>query len=208
VASVQVGAVPRTAAQHDRRARIIEAATALLAERDYDRIQIRHVAEEAGVALDTLYRYFPSKEQLYAHVLLDWSEGFPVATRRRPTTEEATDEARLRATLHRAVRAYERRPTFYRLITALEAVQDPATVEVYRQFSRRFEGTMLDALADTDDDDAKIIGLAASALLHARLGSWSQGRASLTEVHADLDAFVAVVFSRPRARATPRYRAR
>jgi hypothetical protein len=68
---------------------------------------------------------------------------------------------------------------------------------------------MLDSLADTDDDDdAKIIALAASALLHARLGAWTQGRSSLTEVHADLDAFVTVVFSTPRAQATSRYRAR
>ncbi len=200
--SVQLGAVPRTAAQHGRRARIIDAATELLAERDYDRIQIRHIAEAAGVALDTLYRYFPSKEQLYAQVLLDWSERFPTAARRTPSAADASDRARLQATLHRAVRDYERRPTFYRLITALEAVHDPAVVDLYRQFCRRFEATMLESLADTDDHDAQIIALAASALLHARLSAWTQGRSSLTEVRADLDAFVTIVFSLPRAKAS------
>ena len=72
----------RTPSQVARRDRIIRAATELLEEREYERIQIRHVAEAASVALGTLYRYFPSKEQLYAEVLLTWSESFE--TRRPP----------------------------------------------------------------------------------------------------------------------------
>ena len=66
----------RTPSQVARRERIIRAATELLEEREYERIQIRHVADAASVALGTLYRYFPSKEQLYAEVLLTWSESF------------------------------------------------------------------------------------------------------------------------------------
>lgn len=190
-----LGAVPRTPRQQVRRAAIIDAATELLVERDYDRIQIRHVAEAAGVALDTLYRYFPSKEQLYATVLLEWSDAFPKPRRAVPG---ASDEERLRSTLHRAVRAYERRPTFYRLITALQTVHDPAVTELFRQFSERFEHTMLDALADTDEHDAKVIVLAASALLYARLSAWTQGRASLRQVRSDLDDFVGLVYSGPR----------
>ena len=42
---------PLTHAQQARRDRIVDAGLALLAARDYDRIQVKDVAEEANVAL-------------------------------------------------------------------------------------------------------------------------------------------------------------
>ena len=106
VAGATTGSEARTPSQHARRARIVEAATELLEDREYERIQIREVAEAADVALATLYRYFPSKEQLYATVLLTWAESFdPGGGRSRSVPR--TDQARLRAALRRAVRAYE-----------------------------------------------------------------------------------------------------
>ncbi|WP_153347726.1 TetR/AcrR family transcriptional regulator [Nocardia aurantia] len=56
----------RTTSQRARRARIIDAAIPLLTEREFDQIQIREVADGADVALTTVYRYFPSKELLFA----------------------------------------------------------------------------------------------------------------------------------------------
>ena len=67
------GASTLTPAQQDRRDRIVDAGLALLAERDYERIQVRDVAEEANVALGTLYHYFSSKEHLFAEVLVRWA---------------------------------------------------------------------------------------------------------------------------------------
>ena len=64
---------PLTPAQQARRDRIVDAGLALLAERDYDKIQVKDVAEEANVALGTLYRYFSSKEHLFAEVLVRWA---------------------------------------------------------------------------------------------------------------------------------------
>src|SRR3989442_1439301 len=58
-----------TASQRARRDRIVEAGLALLQERHYDQIQVKDVAERANVALGTLYRYFSSKEHLFAEVL-------------------------------------------------------------------------------------------------------------------------------------------
>ena len=39
----------------------------------YERISVREVAESAGVALATLYHYFPSKEHLFAEALVQWA---------------------------------------------------------------------------------------------------------------------------------------
>src|SRR5689334_5006129 len=61
-----------TARQYARRERIIQAGQALLEERPFDQIQVRDVAARADVALSTVYRYFASKEHLFAAVFLAW----------------------------------------------------------------------------------------------------------------------------------------
>jgi AcrR family transcriptional regulator len=61
-----------TAAQVRRREAAIDQALRDLATRDYESIQMREIAERAGIALATLYRYFPSKEYLFAVALERW----------------------------------------------------------------------------------------------------------------------------------------
>ena len=53
-----------SAAQRDRRKRILDATLALASKGGYEAVQMRTVAEQANVALGTLYRYFPSKIHL------------------------------------------------------------------------------------------------------------------------------------------------
>jgi AcrR family transcriptional regulator len=52
----------------ETRARIISAALELIAEGGYVAAQVAAVAERAGVAVGTVYRYFPSKSELFAEV--------------------------------------------------------------------------------------------------------------------------------------------
>ena len=53
-----------SAAQRERRQRILDATLALASRGGYEAVQMRAVADRAGVALGTLYRYFPSKIHL------------------------------------------------------------------------------------------------------------------------------------------------
>jgi AcrR family transcriptional regulator len=50
------------------RSRIIDAALELISEGGYVNAQVAAVAERAGVAVGTVYRYFPSKSDLFAEV--------------------------------------------------------------------------------------------------------------------------------------------
>lgn len=56
--------LPSTPSQRARQERILAVAVELAGEGGYDAVQMREVAERAGVALGTLYRYFPSKKHL------------------------------------------------------------------------------------------------------------------------------------------------
>jgi AcrR family transcriptional regulator len=57
-----------------RRAAILAAASDALAEEGIAAIQIAPIAERAGVAAGTVYRYFPSKAELVAAVVSELSE--------------------------------------------------------------------------------------------------------------------------------------
>lgn len=58
-----------SAAQRDRRRRILDATYDLAREGGFDAVQMRAVADQAEVALGTLYRYFPSKIHLLVSAL-------------------------------------------------------------------------------------------------------------------------------------------
>ncbi|GAA2594765.1 MULTISPECIES: TetR family transcriptional regulator [Streptomyces] len=60
---------PTSARQRQRHARILRSAARLGAEHGLERVQMHDVARESGVAIATLYRYFPSKTHLFAAVM-------------------------------------------------------------------------------------------------------------------------------------------
>src|SRR5262245_64581693 len=51
--------------RNDKRQRILDAATAVFAERDFHRVQVSEVASRAGVGKGTVYLYFPTKDDLH-----------------------------------------------------------------------------------------------------------------------------------------------
>lgn len=62
-------AQPHSAEQRERHRRILRAAAVHGTKRGYDRMQMADVARDAGVAIATLYRYFPSKTHLFTALL-------------------------------------------------------------------------------------------------------------------------------------------
>src|SRR5687767_636586 len=99
----------RTRSQHQRRKRIVQAAAALASRGGVEAMQMRTVAERAGVALGTLYRYFPSKMDLVVAVVgeeIDLLEGS--IDRRPPRTSHPPQRAV--EVLMRATRGLMREP--------------------------------------------------------------------------------------------------
>ncbi|GAA4616972.1 TetR family transcriptional regulator [Saccharopolyspora hordei] len=76
IAGPRPPASPVSEGQVARRDRILHAAAELGATADFDRVQMNEVAKDAGVAIGTLYRYFPSKTHLFAAVFEEQLSAF------------------------------------------------------------------------------------------------------------------------------------
>ncbi len=61
-------APPRAAAVADKRAAILEAATAVFAERGFFNAQVADIARGAGIAAGTVYLYFRSKDEILTSI--------------------------------------------------------------------------------------------------------------------------------------------
>jgi TetR/AcrR family transcriptional regulator, cholesterol catabolism regulator len=99
----------RTRSQHQRRKRILQAGAALASRGGVEAMQMRTVAERAGVALGTLYRYFPSKMDLVVAVVNEEMDTLEASLDRRPP-RAGTPAGRAVEVLMRATRGLMREP--------------------------------------------------------------------------------------------------
>jgi AcrR family transcriptional regulator len=115
-----------TTSQAARRQRVLVSALDLAASGGYEAVQMRDVAASAGVALGTIYRYFPSKDALLAAAMVEWMEDLERRVSQRGPRGESTSE-RVYDVLRRAVATMERQPKLAEaVITALTSDDERA----------------------------------------------------------------------------------
>jgi AcrR family transcriptional regulator len=174
----------RSRGQHQRRRRIVQAAAALASRGGVEAMQMRTVAERAGVALGTLYRYFPSKMDLVVAVVseeLDLLEG---SLDRRPP-RSAAPPRRAVEVLMRATRGLMREPE---LADAL--IRSLLLSDVTTDFGDRMVGLLLRAAARPGDGGSASSDTAASerrVLLGALSSVWVMEMIEVLRGHTTTD---------------------
>jgi len=128
------------------RERILESATALFAEREFDRVLIDEVAESARVGKGSVYRRFGSKEELYAAVVIagfdELQEQIRAALAGTITTREQV------ATIARqALHFFWNRREFFALLRDPKALP-PAQARAYREQRERLARMLSEVLRD------------------------------------------------------------
>ena len=174
-----------TPRQQARRRRIVDAGLALLKTRDYEKIQVKDVAEQANVALGTLYRYFASKEHLFAEVLVAWAGTLRTNISRHPLPA-STDTERLTEVYHRSIRAFQRQPSLARLVATLETATDPFATEILARLAQTTNDIYVEALQDMDRARAQRIVHVVGAVLASSLRTWTAHRVPIAQVYDDL----------------------
>ncbi|WP_104160283.1 TetR/AcrR family transcriptional regulator [Arthrobacter sp. ZGTC212] len=177
--------------QVERRQRILDAAKNLLRANEYESIQIRDVASEANVALGTLYRYFSSKEHLYANVVYDWSVPFGSADEAVPDSLSTTERVAQR--LRQALAAFQKRPNFYQTILMLRTSSDPDVRELMQQLVLLLEEPLRADFSTLSPDEAADITAMVWAILMDMVGRLLAGNQTLEDANRVLVRFVKMI---------------
>ena len=171
--------------QRQRRERLVRTAVTFLAEQEYERIQVKDVASAAQVALGTLYRYFSSKDHLFAAALQAWSKGFGGHVAERPP--QGTAAERVKFVFRRAARAFERQPQVYGVLLALRASTDPQARALVGAFNQQLTEAFGVVLARQASSRRAGVVSVMSAVLDANLREWHFGHQSMEAVYAAID---------------------
>ncbi len=174
-----------------RRQRILDAAKSLLRSHDYESIQIRDVAAEANVALGTLYRYFSSKEHLYANVVYDWS--VPFNSSDSTWAEELSTIECISRRLRMALAAFERQPNFYKAILMLRSTADPDVSSLMQRLGAVLEEPILSDFSMLPADEAADITAMVWCVLMDLVARLLSGDKTMEEALRILDRFVQMV---------------
>ncbi|MFG6200752.1 TetR family transcriptional regulator [Nonomuraea sp. NPDC050451] len=180
----------RTRSQHQRRKRIVQAAAALASRGGVEAMQMRTVAERAGVALGTLYRYFPSKMDLVVAVVGEEIDLLESSIERRPPGA-TTPSSRAVDVLMRATRGLMREPE---LADAL--IRSLIMAEVQTPFGERITGLLLRVsadgltLEDATEEQADLAGSLASVWVQELL-EMLRGRRTYDQIQRRIETAAA-----------------
>ncbi len=176
-----------------RRQRIVRTALRALANSDYDQVKISEVARDSGVALGTLYRYFASKEHLFAAAFVEWQGALKKKLEKEHPRGE-TEADRLRDVFHRTIRAFQLQPQFYRVVMMLNATTDAYAADLYQTVSAQFRDSVQTAFTGSFDADHDAIYGTVNSVLDGSLRSWVMNRATIQDVYANVDNAIRLIY--------------
>ena len=178
--------------QAKRRQRIIDEAHRMILESGDANVQIRDIAERAGVALGTAYRYFGSKERLYAEVYQQWCcRCEDEITRGLRGVKSNTERTRLLART-----MFERlisQPQLLAIGRALRVTDDPAILRIVDRTENGMLELFRDMLQGVEHRDADSIAMIVMAVVRAALDGHSAGLISVDEANRRIAKAVKMV---------------
>jgi TetR/AcrR family transcriptional regulator, cholesterol catabolism regulator len=174
--------------QRARRQRIVEATVELASEGGFQGVQMRDVAERSGVALGTLYRYFPSKTHLLIGALRVETDALRSRIRRRPPRGETARE-RVLDVLDRATTALEKNPRMIEaVLRALMTPEADASADGMAA-SDTVTSLLVDTIHQSSEvppEDARAIARVLQQVWYFSLVRWLSGRDTSEELRDNL----------------------
>ncbi|MCX6395262.1 MAG: TetR family transcriptional regulator [Propionibacteriales bacterium] len=174
-------AEPTTPVQRDRCDRALAAAARLGAVHGLEHVQMTEVAAEAGLAVGTLYRYYPSKHHLFAGVLSRNVAALRPARSTTPPSDPAVAVADLMAA---ACRSMLRHPKLARaMMNSVNAVRSETRAWPDTTMRDRIvEAAGIRVPSDSDLRLARLVEQCAYGVL-----TWAvAGESTAAEAEADL----------------------
>ncbi|MBC6448295.1 cholesterol catabolism transcriptional regulator KstR [Actinokineospora xionganensis] len=180
---------PGSAAQRDRRKRILDATIALASKGGFEAVQMRAVAEKADVALGTLYRYFPSKIHLLVTGLArELERGLERLD--RATIPGETPYDRVLQVLGRVTRAMQRDPHLTEAMTRAFMFADASAAAEVDAVGRLMDRMFAYAMHDEPTEEDMAIARVIADVWLSNLVAWVTRRATANDVAERLELTV------------------
>jgi AcrR family transcriptional regulator len=176
-----------TANQAARRQRVLDAASKLAAEGGYDAVQMRDVAQEAGVALGTIYRYFASKDHLLAACQVEFARGIQLRIAERPARGDTAAD-RVVDVLRRATHRTEAEPLLMAAMVTAISSPDPAVSPCQRDVTAVMGALLAEPMRGVDPQLRDGIVRTLSHVWYSALLGWVNGWATVGAVGDELES--------------------
>jgi TetR/AcrR family transcriptional regulator, cholesterol catabolism regulator len=176
----------RTSARRDA---ILDATLTAAAMGGYEAVQMRVVADHVGIAVGTLYRYFPSKTHLLVSALTREFQRLDAS--RDWSAVAATPQQRLGMLTARLHSDWQRDPQLTEAMTRAFVVADTTAASAVNQAAVVIERLLAKALGGGDPTEAhrQIAGLIADVWL-ANLAAFISRRATAAQARDHIDRAV------------------
>jgi TetR/AcrR family transcriptional regulator, cholesterol catabolism regulator len=186
-----------SAAQRDRRKRILDATIVLASRGGFDAVQMRAVAEQADVALGTLYRYFPSKIHLLVSALGREFEKAEATSRSKPIPGDTPHE-RVMHVLTRTTRGLQGEPHLTEALTRSFMFADASVQNEIHHVGMLLTSMLTRAMhpgkTELTEEDVAIARVIGDVWLSALVG-WVTGRTTSEDVTQQMDVAVRLLLS-------------
>ncbi|EOM77481.1 TetR/AcrR family transcriptional regulator [Rhodococcus rhodnii] len=186
IAAARDAAEPSSDEQHARHQRMLVAAATLAGQKEFARVQMHDVARMSGVAIGTLYRYFPSKTHLFVAVTLDQVESLHAALTRNPGRRTSPSEA-VYTVLVKATRALLSNHALSTAMIGSTSTANALLVPDATRVDERFRQILLDVAGVENPTAGEATSL--RLLVHLWFGivqSCLNGRVSAAEAQEDI----------------------
>jgi AcrR family transcriptional regulator len=186
----------------DRKDRILDVAVGLAAAGGYENVRQRDVADQAGIALGTLYKSFISKEHILSASMEREADELERRLKLRPPTGKDPTE-RLQALFRIVTRAMCQKPKYARAVIRAMASGQPEVAAHVIAYQGRMNAIIGAVMLGGEEGEMDSSQLALATLLQqiwfASLVAWSAGIFNQSNVTAHMNQAIELVLASPKA---------
>lgn len=186
----------------ERKDRILDVAVDLASAGGFENVRQRDVADQAGIALGTLYKSFISKEHILSAAMEREADGLERRLKSRPPSGKNPTE-RLQALFRIVTRAMCDKPKYSRAVIRAMASGQPevaAHVTAYQGRMNTIIGNVM--LGEEGEMDSRQLALATllQQVWFASLVAWSAGILTQANVNAHMNQAIELILASPKTR--------
>jgi TetR/AcrR family transcriptional regulator, cholesterol catabolism regulator len=188
----------------ERRDKIIDVAIDLAEAGGYENVRQRDVADQAGIALGTLYKSFISKEHILSAAIERDADELERRIKAKPPAGDTAQE-RLQTLFRMTTRTMCNKPKYARAVIRAMASGQPevaAHVHAYQGRLNAIISSVMQGKGGEGDPRVTMLSALLQQIWFASLVGWSAGILSQPELNLHMDQAIELILASPKLKAS------